>query len=314
VALGVLGVAALIWFLLAAFVASRWPALFPVLGKLRTPPARMALVGVVAALVLAAAFASRPALARSRSHDDLGRRRPDRRLVIHSMAAGQPQFTMVHVGSPCAHGHMDAETEADVEVNAEAGEAADAYAESQEAIREAQEEARQAAEEAMRDAEEQARDAQQEARERAQEARERAQERVEAARERAHERAEEARGRAEEAAQRAQERAQRAQERAQEIAEREMERAQEVMERMGDEMESTRDAVNEGLEFDSDASDGDRRHSRTRMESFLERQAQKVERLGREMAEQLRGLASKFGEDEGGDDEDDHDEEDSVDL
>ena len=80
---------------------------------------------------------------------------------------------------------------------------------------------------------------------------------------------------------------------------------------MGDEMETTRDAVHEGLDSDSDSSDGDRHGARSKMESFLERQAQKVERLGREMADQLRGLASKFGDDE---EEDREDDEDSVDL
>jgi hypothetical protein len=97
-----------------------------------------------------------------------------------------------------------------------------------------------------------------------------------------------------ERAEEARERAQEARERAREIAEREMERAQAVMEQMGDELESTRDVVEDG--------------HRSNMESFLERQAEKVERLGRQMAEQIRGLASRFGDDE------DEEQEDEVDL
>src|SRR3954463_13820263 len=146
VALGVLGVAAMVWFLLAAFVASRWPELHPWLGKLRTPPARMALVGVLVALALGTAFVSRSAYARGRSHDEYGRGRSERRLVLHgasgrsrvfiqTLAAGQPRLTMVHVSSPCAHGHAMAEAgETDVEVNADSAD----DAESQEAVREAE--------------------------------------------------------------------------------------------------------------------------------------------------------------------------------
>src|SRR3954470_18505647 len=110
VALGVLGAAALVWFLLAPFVASRCPALHPALGKLRTPPARMALVGVLVVLALGAAFASRQAYARSRSNDEYGRRRTERRLVllgspdrsrvvIHTLAGDGQRLTMVHVGA-----------------------------------------------------------------------------------------------------------------------------------------------------------------------------------------------------------------------
>src|SRR3954466_4778006 len=91
VALGVLGVAAMVWFLLAAFVASRWPDLHPALGKLRTPPARMALVGVLIALALGTAFVSRSAYARGRSYDEYGRRRSERRLVLR----GAPDHSQV---------------------------------------------------------------------------------------------------------------------------------------------------------------------------------------------------------------------------
>jgi len=308
VALGVLGVAALVWLVLATFVATRWPALHPWLGKLRTPAARMALVGMMVVLVVGAAFVSRSADARGRAgqeRDEFGRRRAERRLVlagspferrvmIRTVSHGMPRLTMVHVGGPCAH----------AEVNVGEGDGAESDGDAEEAVREAEQEAREAEQEAYAEAEEQAREAQQEARERAQEAREQAQERVQEAQERARERAQEAQERAQERAQQAQERAQEARERAQEIAQREMERAQAVMEQMGDEMDTARDAVQEG--FDDD---GDHGHSRTKMESFLERQAEKVERLGHQMAEQLRGLANRFGDDDGdGDRGEDHDE------
>lgn len=282
VALGVLGVAALVWFVLASFVATRWPALHPWLGKLRTARARVALAGLLVVLTVGAAFASRSAYARGRGfpeRDEFGRRRVERRLVllgtaerrvmIHTLGRGMPRLTMVHVGGPCAHAKVDVDDDGTADVNVDVDGDADADVDA--------------------DAEQEARDAQQEARERAQEAREQAQERAEEARERA----QEAQERAMERAQQARERAQEIRERAQEVAEREMERAQAVMEQMGDEMQSTRDAVQGGLD-----EDGDRRHSRSKMESFLERQAEKVERLGRQMADQLRGLANRFGDDD----------------
>ncbi|HYV45477.1 MAG TPA: ATP synthase F0 subunit B [Myxococcaceae bacterium] len=313
VALGGLGVAALVWLVLASFVATRWPALHPWLGKLRTPAARMALVGTLVVLVVGAAFVSRSAYARGRAgqeRDEFGRRRAERRLVllgsperqvmIRTVGRGMPRLTMVHVGGPCTH----------VQVNAGEGEDAEVDTDAEEAVREAEQEAREAEQEAYADAEEQAREAQQEARERAQEARERAQERVQEARDRAQERAQEARERAMERAQQAQERAQEARERAQEIAQREMERAQAVMEQMGDEMDTTRDAVQEGFNDE----DGDHGRSRSQMESFLERQAEKVERLGHEMADKLRGLANRFDDDDGDQDRDDDRDEDELDL
>lgn len=322
VALGTLGVAALVWLVLATFVATRWPALHPWLGKLRTPVARMALMGTLVVLMVGAAFVSRSADARGRAiheRDEFGRRRaerrlvllgaPDRRVMIHTVTHGLPRLTMVHVGGPCAHAQVDVDDDgmADVNVNVDADDDGDAEAEAQEAMREAEEEARQAEQEAYADAEQAARDAQQAARDRVQEARDRAREQVEEARERARERAQEAHERAMEARERAMERAQEARERAREIAEREMERAQAVMEQMGDEMDTARDAVQEG--FDDD---GDHGHSRSKMESFLERQAEKVERLGRQMAEQLRGLASRFDDEDEGEGEEQDDAE--VDL
>src|ERR1043165_595194 len=113
VALGVLGAAAAVWFLLAAFVASRWPAVYPWLGHLRPSRVRAALVGVLVALAVGGALLARPAYARSRDHaDEYGRRRagerrlvlssPERRVMIRANAFGQPQLTMVH-SSPCAH-------------------------------------------------------------------------------------------------------------------------------------------------------------------------------------------------------------------
>ncbi|HVE84829.1 MAG TPA: hypothetical protein VND93_18360 [Myxococcales bacterium] len=272
VALGVLGAAALVWFLLAMFVASRWPALHPALGRLRSSPIRFAVVGVLAAVVLGTVLLSRPASAcehRARAVE-VARRRVERRLVIFAQpdrhlvirALGHPdataELTMLHM-SACDH--------ADVEAEADEARA--------EAIAEAQE--------AAQEAEEAAREAQQEARERAQEARQEAQERAQEAREQARERAEEAR-----------ERAQEARDRAQEISDREMERAQAIMERMGSEMESARDAIEDGK--------GERR---SRLGEILERQAERVERLGHTVAEQLRGLASRFGDDGDAEDEDD---------
>src|SRR5262245_48315785 len=113
VALGVLGAAAVVWFLLAAFVASRWPAVHPWLGRLRPPRARMAVVGVLVALAVGGMFLSRPAHARARNWDEeYGRRRaerrlvlvdsPERRVMIRANAFGQPQVTLVHE-SPCPH-------------------------------------------------------------------------------------------------------------------------------------------------------------------------------------------------------------------
>ncbi|HZN94971.1 MAG TPA: hypothetical protein VFB81_19795, partial [Myxococcales bacterium] len=266
VALGVLSAAAVVWFLLAAFVASRWPAVHPWLGRLRPTRVRAVLVTVLVALAVGGLFVSRSAEARSRAYpDEFGRRRPERRLVLLGDrlerrvmirdAWGQERLTMVHVGSPCQRRSANVEVDVDARVDL-------ADVDLDEEQREAIAEAREAAEEA--------REAQEEAQARAEEARERARERVEEARERARERAE------------------RARERAQEIAERQMERAQAVLERMGDEMDHTRDAVEEDFE------DGDEHHGRSRMEEFLERQAQKVEQLGRSVAEQLRGLASRL--------------------
>jgi len=279
VALGVLSAAAVVWFLLAAFVASRWPAVHPWLGRLRPTRVRAVLVTVLVALAVGGLFVSRSAEARSRAYpDEFGRRRPERRLVLLGDrlerrvmirdAWGQERLTLVHVGSPCQR--RSANVEVDVDARVDLADV-DLDEEQREAIAEAREAAREAAEEA--------REAQEEAQARAEEARERARERVEEARERARERAE------------------RARERAQEIAERQMERAQAVLERMGDEMDHTRDAVEEDFE------DGDEHHGRSRMEEFLERQAQKVEQLGRSVAEQLRGLASRLD----GDDEEDFD-------
>lgn len=260
VALGVLGAAALVWLILAVFVASRWPALHPTLARFRSSPWRFVAVGLVAAVALGVAFVSRPAHARARartacaeaaSHRRRGDRlviwaRPEPRVVVHSfgLPLAPAELTMLQMASP------DHE-----EAVAEAEEAR------QEALAEAAEAAREAAEEARAEAEERARELAEEARERAEEMRER---RLEA-----------------------RERAREARERAREISRRELERAQQLLERMGDEVEGAGDAVEEGMG--------------AKVGALLERQAERVERLGHSVAEQLRELAERFDD---GDDRD----------
>ena len=71
VAFGVVVAAALVWFVLAVFVASRWPALHPAMARFRSSPWKPVAVGMVVGAVLGSrqAFAAARGSFRADQHD-----------------------------------------------------------------------------------------------------------------------------------------------------------------------------------------------------------------------------------------------------